>query len=296
MLSSPPDVAAIRAQLERAARDAGLSPGALVDIETAAPPVQRRTLKNLPPGRIADLRAMVNHQASRFFRIGSSGVVVDLAKLPDSDAYLAVAIDRDLAHGILDAAGGAGLRVRGLTTTPAPAAVRLSLLPAEELVRRRRGALRRTLWLGMATTVYAGILLAFCVGSTTARAKQAASAFTKMQTPVRQLRLVRVRLDSTLGMIRALERTTQRGSRLLADLKLVSDALPDSSVATSLTVDGDGDLELEGFALEPLEVVARLQRIPAFRLAHLDKDPVRDSSVGRSWSRFEISVKGDSGR
>jgi len=288
----PAEGEALAEVIRCAARQAALRAGSRVDIEIPLTAVQRRHLKNLPPGRLEEVRGVVRHQAARFFRPGPAGLAIDVARHPTKPGFIAVALDLAVAHSMLAAAGTVGLRVRDLVPPAAGTAPGLSLLPSEVAHRRRTVAWNRTGWLAVATVAVALILFALTWVRVDQEASLVEATAIRLRPLAGQIQQVRHQLDSVGGMVRAVDDSKRSHQSVLDRLALVSVALPDSAALSSLTIRPDGSVEFGGVALEPLDVLARARRTPGLGAAQLDATQALDPSPGRRWRHFRVRTGG----
>ena len=115
------------------------------------PPVQLRTLTELPPVKPRHLAALVAQQSGRFFRKNGQPLVTDAAwvgKGPTRVAH-AAAVEEPLVEAIAAGARAAGQWLE--TIAPAGEAATLTLLPKSERESRERSARARTRRLAVST-------------------------------------------------------------------------------------------------------------------------------------------------
>src|SRR2546425_2431828 len=112
-------------------------------VELDRPPVQVRALTGLPPVKPPALRALVAHQAARFFRRNGQPLVTDATWVVNRTVRVAraVAVEEPLLEAIAAGARGAGLVLEAVV--PAGESASLTLLPTSERARRERAARRR---------------------------------------------------------------------------------------------------------------------------------------------------------
>src|SRR2546425_3482710 len=122
-------------------------------VELDRPPVQVRALTGLPPVKPPALRALVAHQAARFFRRNGQPRVTDATWVVNRTVRVAraVAVEEPLLEAIAAGARGAGLVLEGVV--PAGESASLTLLPTSERARRERAARRRLRRLAVTTAV-----------------------------------------------------------------------------------------------------------------------------------------------
>ena len=252
------------------------------------PPVQLRTLSDLPPVKPRALAALVAHQADRFFRKNGRPLATDAVWVVNGAAPVAraAAVEEPLVEAIVAGARAAGLSVNAITPADEPAP--LLLLPSSERAARWRAEQRltRRLTLGAASVwLAAGALFAFRL-SWERRAVQ--REFAALGGPLGAVFAARRELREAELTVRAVTRAEQTRGRGLALLGAVAAALPDSAVVTSLTWKADGSGVMSGLARRAADVVARLERSGALPGPHLDGPVVRETGGGREWERFTI--------
>lgn len=252
------------------------------------PPVQLRTLTELPPVKPRHLAALVAQQAGRFFRKNGQPLVTDAAwvgKGPTRVAH-AAAVEEPLVEAIAAGARAAGLWLE--TIAPADEAAVLTLLPRSERESRDRSARRRTRRLALATCALwlASGALFFARLAWERRAVERELA--TLAQPLAAVLAARRELrdaETTLNAITAAER--DRG-RSLGVLAAVTGAIPDSSVLTSFAWNADGSGVLVGVARHATDVVARLDRLGTLAGVRLGGPVVREPIGAREWERFTI--------
>ncbi len=271
-----------------------VSRGLVVTLER--PPVQLRTLTELPPVKAKHLITLVAQQAGRFFRKNGQPLVTDAAwvgKGPTRVAH-AAAVEEALVEAIAAGARAAGLWLD--TIAPADDVGSLTLLPKSERESRERAARRRTRRLTVVTCVVwlaAGALFLGRLIWERRNVERDLAALAKPLSAVLEARRELRDAETTLNAITAAER--ERG-RSLAVLSAVTGALPDSSVLTSFAWSGDGSGVLVGAARHATDVVARLDRLGSLAGVRLGGPAVREPIAGREWERFTVLFGGEGGR
>jgi hypothetical protein len=273
-------IARLAAEPPRACR------GAVVALDR--PPVQLRTLPDLPPVKSRHLTALVAQQAGRFFRKNGQPLVTDAAWVGRGAARVAhaAAVEESLVEAIAAGARAAGLWLE--TIAPADDRTPLTLFPKSERESRERAARSRTrrlavaacgLWLA-AAALFVGRLVweRHAVERELAALAQPLAAVLEARRELRDA-------ETTLNAITAAER--DRGLSL-GLLVAVTGALPDSSVLTSLAWNADGNGVLVGGARHATDVVARLDRPGRLAGVRLGGPVVREPIAGREWERFTI--------
>lgn len=294
-----PSVEELAAEIQAALQGGAEVTKRTVVVEVDVPPVQRRLLRDLPPMGRRDLRALANHQASRFFRTADSGLIVDAQWLrgpTEPRVAVAAALDAGFAADLITAAAIAGTTVADILPRAEGVPPGLSLLPTTERSRRTRAAWKGTLRTAVATAAFAGLVGGIVLWRQSRAATEIAAELVRLRGPAEEVRLARQQMDSVAGMVATIRGAQVAGKQLAARIALVASALPDSAVLTSLEVGRDGGLQLSGLALEPFLVAGLLQRTNAFSTARLDGSPNPEAAGGRNWSRFAIRIEKDTAR
>jgi hypothetical protein len=260
------------------------------------PPVQLRTLTDLPPVKRRHLAALVAQQAGRFFRKNGQPLVTDAAWVGKGATRVAhaAAVEEPLVEAIAGGARAAGLWLE--TIAPAADGVLLTLLPKSERESRERAARRRTRRLALATCglwLTAGVLFFARLAWERQAVERELAALAQPLAAVLEARRELRDAETTLHAITAAERDRGLSLGLLA---AVTGALPDSSVLTSLAWNADGNGVLVGGARQATDVVARLDRLGSLAGVRLGGPVVREPIAGREWERFTILFGGDGGR
>jgi hypothetical protein len=251
------------------------------------PPVQLRTLTDLPPVKPRHLPALVAQQTGRFFRKNGQPLVTDAAWVgqgPTRSVH-AAAVEEPLVEAIAAGARAAGMWLE--TIAPADACT-LTLLPRSERESRERAARRGTRRLAVATCgvwLTAGAL--FC-GRVLWEQRAVERELAALRQPLAAVLDARRELrdaETTLNAIATAERERGRSLEVLA---AVTGALPDSGIVTSLAWNADGTGVLVGAARRATDVLARLDRLPVLSDIRLNGPAVRETIAGREWERFTI--------
>ena len=287
--SPPCNATAVTDALAVACEESGVGPGDKVTVELDIPPVQRRLLRRLPPGRLKHVRDLVRHQATRFFQLPPSGVVIDVVR--HAEGHLAVGAPSDVVDSVLGFLRGHGVVVLDVVPPLAKTARGLSLLPLDEHARRERRSWRRLGVFGVVTLGFGLTLGAFVAVRVHGSATAAAMEVKMLQEPSAKIQAVRRQLDSLNGVFRAVTDSRRAGDAILRRLSSLSRALPDSAVLTSISLRRDGALEASGVALEPLAVLAAVRRIPGLDSTKIEIGVATDYQ-GRSWARFDLVSQG----
>jgi len=259
------------------------------------PPVQLRTLADLPPVKPPLLTALVAQQAGRFFRKNGQPLVTDAVWCGEGGNRVAraAAVEEPLVEGVVAGARAAGLWLETIATADERAT--LVLLPHSEQAARERRARRHTRRLALtaiATWLTAGSL--FCARLAWER-RAVARELAVLQKPLAAVLDARRELRDAEATLTAITNAESDRVRGLAMLAAVTQALPDSSVLTSLAWSADGTGALVGAARHATDVVARLNRLDAITDVRLGGPVVREPLGGRDWERFTILFGGDGG-
>ncbi len=260
------------------------------------PPVQVRTLTELPPVKPRHLAALVAQQVGRFFRQNGQPLVTDAAWVGKGATRVAhaAAVEEPLVEAIAAGARAAGLWLEMIA--PAEARAMLSLLPRSERQSRERKAVRRTRVLTVTTCglwLAAGGLFFGRLAWERRAVERELEALAQPLAAVLEARRELRDAETTLNAITAAERERGRSLGLIA---AVTGALPDSSVLTSLAWTGDGTGVLVGAARHATDVVARLDRLGSLAGVRLGGPVVRETIAGREWERFTVLFGGDGAR
>ena len=251
------------------------------------PPVQLRTLSDLPPVKPRHLVALVSQQAGRFFRKNGRPMVTDATWVGKSTPGIAraAAVEEPLVEAIAAGVRAAGLWLEAIAPAEEP---HLSLFPPSERQDRERTARRQTRRLAVVTCGVWLTAVSVFFGRLAWERRAVERELAALQQPLaavvqarRELRDAAVTLDA----ISAAER--ERGRALIA-LASVTSALPDSSVLTSLEWRADGTGILVGDARRAADVVARLDRLGTFSDARLGGPAVKEAIAGKDWERFSV--------
>jgi len=256
------------------------------------PLVQTRTLGDLPPVGDGELRSLVQTQASRFFRLNGGSLVVGAVWMPgDPPRARAAACDHALVAGIEAAARRAGAgRVVIRPEAGEPADRRIALETPGGRRARLRSAVRATaLPLTVALGCWAGAGLLYLADLSWDR-RAVSAALAELEGPLAQIRQIETELDAFLPVAAAVRAQGPEGAWAGQLLARLGDALPDSSLVTSMEAQRDGLVRLELRAQDPGHVLESLT-MASFPHPMLADLPVSDSSeAGRGWSRFTVST------
>jgi len=253
------------------------------------PPVQTRTLSELPPVKERELAALVAQQAGRFFRRNGAPLVTDAVWLGNGAKRVvrAAAAPEPILLAVVTGAREAGLLVEGIA--PAGSADGLLLLPSVERAARMRAGRRVLKRLAVAAAgVWAVAALLFGVRLTAER-RAVELELATAQAPLAALLDARRELRTAEATIRALADARGARGRSLALLLRVSAVLPDSVVLTSFTWRADGSGVLTGAARRAADVLAQLERSGFLQRPRIEGAVVREGLAGRVWERFTIA-------
>jgi len=256
------------------------------------PPVQLRTLTDLPPVKCPDLAALVAQQAGRFFRKNGQLLVTDAGWLEQGDRRVAraAAVEERLVEAIAAGARAAGLWLAAIA--PAAALTPLSLLPRSERAYRDQVARRRARRLAVmvgASWLVAGVLF---VGRLMWERRSIERELAALAQPLATVLDARRELrdaEATIAAVTAVER--ERG-RSLTVVTAITQALPDSSVLTSLAWSAEGSGVISGAARRATDAVARLDRLGLLAGVRLEGPILREPIAGREWERFTVVFGG----
>jgi len=263
-----------------------------VQVTLERPPVQTRTLTDLPPVRDRELSALVANQAGRFFRRNGAPLVTDAVWVGNGTGRVAhaAAVEEPLLLAIVAGAAQAGLVLERIA--PADAAPQLQLLPTVERAARKRA--NRRLLVRLAGAVFlAWLVAAISFGLRVAMERRAIDReLAAANAPLAALHDVRREMRSAETMVRTVARSQRSRGRALATLARVNTALPDSVVITSYTWRTDGSGVIAGSARHAAAVLAALERARAVATPRLEGAVAREAIAGREWERFTILFGG----
>jgi Tfp pilus assembly protein PilN len=259
------------------------------------PPVQVRTLADLPPVKRPHLTALVAQQAGRFFRKNGQPLVTDAVWCGEGENRVAraAAVEEPLVEAVVAGARAAGVLLE--TIEVADERTTLVLLPHSEAKARDRRARRLTRRLAItAGASWLAVASVFCVRLAWDR-RAVERELAALQKPLAALLDARRELRDAEAELNAIAHAESDRAGGLAMLAGVTQALPDSSVLTSLAWSADGTGALVGAAQHATDVVARLDRLDALTSVRLGGPVVREPLGGRDWERFTILFGGDGG-
>lgn len=260
------------------------------------PLLQRRQLSDLPRVGRRELRALVEHQAGRFFRQNGHRLVTDAAweaGRPGSPrTAMVIAVEEHLVEAVMDEARGAGVPVAAVRPALASDLTRFSLLPPATREARTRAAwaqlrkwARGVLMLWLMTAALAVIRFE--------RERRLIDAeLARLEAPLVSLRVAHQKIAAAEVMLRAVDRAASQRHQIARQLLAVSRALPESSFVTSLRLSLDGSGAISGEAADPLAVVAALERSDLLAQPRLERTPLRDPGGPGGWTRLAILIGG----
>lgn len=259
-----------------------------LNVTLERPPVQTRTLTDLPPVRDRELPALVANQAGRFFRRNGAPLVTDAVWVVSAHGRVthAAAIEEPLVLAVLAGAAQAGLFVEGIHA--ARLSSDLQLLPSVERAVRasaRRKAVTRVAL--AACAIWALAAATFAVRLTIER-RQVDRELAAADAPMNALRDVKQEMRTAEAMVVGLANARQARGAALAALARINAAVPDSAAVTSYTWRADGTGVIAGSARRAADVVAAIDRSHALSNPRLDGAVVRESTAGHEWERFTI--------
>jgi hypothetical protein len=261
---------------------------ARVRVVLERPPVQMRTLQDLPPVKDQELPALVAHQPGRFFRRNGAPLVTDAVWVGHRAARLAraVAIEEPLLEAIVAGAKAAGLALDAITPVECPDSV--LLLPNAERAVRKRAQRTRVGRLSVAVAaawLAAGLLVG---GRLTLERRALARESTALAQPLSAVLAARRELREASATLLVIHEAERSRGRALAALAAVTSALPDSTVLTSFTWNAEGPGVLTGAARRAADIVARLERSADLPEPRLEGPVVREAVSGHDWERFTV--------
>jgi len=252
------------------------------------PPVQTRTLTDLPPVREVELAPLVANQAGRFFRRNGAPLVTDAVWVTNGKGRVtqAAAVEEPLLLAIVAGAAQAGLVVESMG--PAGLSQRLQLLPAAERalrLRARRRAVIRLAAAGCAIWLTAGALFGIRLIE---ERHDIDAELAAADAPLAALREVRQEMRAAETMVITLADAKRSRGQALATLARVKAAIPDSAVLTAYTWRADGSGLVAGAGRLAADVLAAVERSNAVANPRIDGAVVREVIAGRDWERFTI--------
>jgi hypothetical protein len=252
------------------------------------PPVQTRTLTDLPPVRERELSSLVTNQAGRFFRRNGAALVTDATWVTTGAGRVthAAAVEEPLVLAIVAGAAEAGLAVESITA--AGMSPRLQLLPAAERAVRARARRRTIVRLAIAACaawLVAGVLFGvrLMIERHDVEAQLAAA-----DAPLAAMRDVRREMRTAEAMVLRLAEARRSRGEALATFARLNGAIPDSAVVTSYTWRSDGSGVVAGGGRRAADVLAAVERSHAVANPRMEGAIVREALAGHDWERFTI--------
>jgi hypothetical protein len=273
------------------ARLAAEAPGGCRRLRVALerPPVQLRTLYDLPPVRARDLKAVVAHQAARYFRRNGQPLVTDAVWIATDcgRAVRAAAIEEAVLEAVAAGARAAGLALE--VVVPANEAAPLVLLPVSERARRERAAGRRAQRLAAAAVAAWAVAGAVFMTRVAWEGRTVERELAALARPLAAALAARRELRAAEAAVRAVAGAERSRGRSLEVLAEIAAALPDSSVVTALVWNDAGAGTLGGAAKRAADVVAALDRADVVPAPRLEGPVIREPMAAREWERFTIA-------
>jgi len=251
------------------------------------PPVQTRTLTDLPRVKDRELSALVAHQAGRYFRRNGHPLVTDAVWANgEARVALAAAVEEPVVEAIVDGARAAGLILEGIA--PADTSAPLMLLPTSERAARTRVE-RKLVWRLVLVTVSVWVLVfGLVVGRLMWDRRIVERQLASLEASLATVLAARRELHDADATLQAAAQADRDRSQGLAVLGAMTTALPDSAVLTSLTWTASDTGVVTGLARRAAEVLERLERVGTVLAPRLEGPPVKEAIAGREWERFTI--------
>jgi hypothetical protein len=267
-----------------------------LEVQLERPPLQLRTLGDLPPVKPHDLRALVAQQAGRLFRRNGHALVTDAVWIGHGPERIAraAAVDEALVDAIAAGARAAGLRLRAIV--PADAAATLALLPRSEREDRERTARRRTRQLANAAATVWLVVGALFYARLAWERRAIERELQALERPLAAVLAARRELHDAERAIAVLAAAERERGRALAVLGAVTAALPDSSVLTALAWDAHEAGMIAGVGRRAADVIARLGRVRVLADVRPEGPILRESLGAREWERFTVLFGGERDR
>lgn len=262
-------------------------------VRLAVPLVQRRTLADLPPVPARELRALLAHNAARFFRQNGHPLVTDGAwQGPRGGLVRAAAVEDAVAARVLEAARTAGFALEDIQPSDGDGPP-LSLLPRAEQERRHRAAWRRTGTLAMVAVA----AWALCLGAA------ALGLWLEHRSLRRELAVLAEPREAALHLRREIRDaeaeiaalTSARKARGVLAFRVadIVGALPAGGLQR-MVVDVDGSGELAGTTPSVAELLADLGQVPGLR-PRLASPAAREAGRDGDVERYVIRLGREGG-
>jgi hypothetical protein len=277
------------------AEPALVKPGKQLLVELERPVVQLRTLQDIPPVRPAQLRALVEQQAHRYFRRNGSPLVIDAVRAGGHRNVRAAAVEEPLVAAIAEGARAGGFQLEDVRPAEWPNP-RLSLLPVAERDGRKRLARLSLRRIALAVILLWSGAIAIGIASHLRQARTVDRELAQLSRPVAALGEARRQEQLVRETIAALDVAAAGSNRIVGVLASIAGALPDSAFITSLSIDSAGVGVIAGYAKRGSEVLARLDAAGSVVAPMLDNRGSRQAVGGRDWETFSIrfGASGDS--
>lgn len=265
-------------------------------IELARPLVQLRTLSEMPPVREAALRALVAHQAGRFFRKNGRPLVTNVGWEPHRRGSPTIATAAAVEEPWLDAIVQ-GIREAGIEPVAiAPVGSSLQLLPSSDRAARAIATRSRIRRLGATAAALWAIVGGLAVRQWFREGARVEAELAALAPAAAAAHGAHQEYDAARSMVATIESAERRGGTVSAQIARILLALPDSAYLMSLHVTDQADGELTGAARRPLDVVAPLERAQVVAAPRLVGPPTAIAPDGRDYERFTVRFGGGSGR
>lgn len=228
-------------------------------VELERPPVQIRTLADLPPVKLRALKALVAQGAGRFFRRNGKPLSTDAVWRRHEGRLTchAAAVPEPLLEAVAAGVRAAPLSLR--TIRPADT-TGLVLLPASERVARQARS-RKLLRPLMVSAAVAWLLAgATFLVRLAAERRSVQRELAALQQPLSAALAVRRNVHDARETLDAMGVSRAQRALGLASLAAIADALPDSAIITSLTWSIDSGAVAVGVARRPETLPAALTR------------------------------------
>jgi hypothetical protein len=260
------------------------------------PPLQTRTLIDLPPVKHRELRALVAHQAARYFRKNGHPLVTDAIWAGAGTGHVAhaAAVEEPVVEAIVAGARTAGLTLEAIA--PADSLLPLRFLPTSDRAVRARAARGRVRRLGLVTAGVWMVAMGLFVGRLVWERRVVERQLGRLEAPLAAVLAARHELRDAEATLQAVAGADRARGQALAALRALTAALPDSAVVTSLTWSAGDSGVVTGSARRAADVLARLERASEFPDVRLEGPVVLEAIAGRAWERFTIVYGGERGR
>lgn len=255
-----PDWTAWIEQASPAFATEALGPVRAVEILLRPPWAEQRTLAGLPPVSERDLRSLVLHQKTKFFRNGHDNVVVAATWDGSGDDRTARVAQADLA--LLEALERCATVHRRSVTRfiPVDASGRQGPALVTPGAEARAGRRRRWMiggWLAVATSGWVATGAMYAV-DLVADDRALVAELAELDAPIERIQALSDRVASFSGVADAYRRNALDSAWLSGRIALVADALPQGAHLHRLTVERDGAVRLDVHGPDVVEVIDRM--------------------------------------